>query len=74
MVWWGRDGADQSTGPCWRGLRKERLLDFTPRGTMGGPGSSAHEKGQVVQKDGPVGGERAPGASRSLGGRKRREA
>lgn len=42
---------------------------------MGGPGSRAHEKGQVVQKDGSVGGERAaPGALRSLGGRKRWEA
>lgn len=35
---------------------------------MGGPDSSAHEKGQVVQKNRPVGGEgAAPGASKKFG-------
>ena len=39
---------------------------------MGGPDSRAHEKGQVVQKNGPVGGEfgrkKEAGGLKDLGG------
>lgn len=37
---------------------------------MGGPGSRTHEKGQVVQKDGSVGGESSTRSFKKFGRKK----
>lgn len=45
-----RRAVDHGTSAA-QGFRKKRPLHFTPWETTAGPGSSAHEEGQAVQKD-----------------------